>query len=167
MTREDPTRTVHHLVARTIALRAADRHGSERIKQTPESLTRKALQDTDPHERQMYLLFAEIGWLVLGSWVAIAMAVTGFATREWLGDQAARIVVSVWAVPCFFCVAGAFNVVWRYYWYAPQARRRARRDGVDSERFAVSMRRTLPTRGSAVWMAVVGLAAAVITYLVW
>jgi hypothetical protein len=47
------------------------------------------------------------------------------------------------------------------YWYVPQARRRARKDGIDSKRFATAMRRTLPRNSSLIFQ----LAAAVLTIL--
>jgi hypothetical protein len=47
------------------------------------------------------------------------------------------------------------------YWYVPQARRRARKDGVDSKRFANSMRRTLPRNSSLIFQ----LAVAAVTIL--
>jgi hypothetical protein len=58
-----------------------------------------------------------------------------------------------------FCVAGASNVIWRMYWYVPQARRRARKEGIDSTRFATSMRRAMPRNSSLIFQTAVGILA--------
>ena len=168
VTHEDPTRTLHHLVARTIALweyRRYKRSQSRECTETPETLAGKAQQQTDPELRAIYLLMVEAGWISLGWWLCVALIVTGFPMRELVSEQTLVIFISIWAAPMWFCVAGCWNAIWRYYWYVPQAKRRARRDGVGSERFAVSMRRTLPPRRSVISMSVTGLAASVITYL--
>jgi hypothetical protein len=78
------------------------------------------------------------------------------------GEQVGDVVARVCLMGCIFCAAGSANVLWRMYWYVPHARRRARRDGIDSERFAVSMRRTLPRNSNLDFQ----LAAAVLTILV-
>lgn len=170
MTSEDPTRTLHHLVARTVAVRSINHYRRGRRHVTPETaetIEGRVRQQTDPEIRSIYLLAVMIGWGEVSFCVLIPWIVTGFGARALFGDQAARIVATAGVLPAFFCVAGMWNAMWRYYWYVPQAKRRARRDGVGSERFAVSMRRTLPPRHSVISMAVVGLAASVITYLAW
>lgn len=168
MTDEDPTRTLHHLVARTAAVRSINHYRRGRRQETPETMDERARQQTDPEIRSIYLLAVMLGWGEVFFFCALIPGlVIGFGLRALFGDRAAQIFATIWAVPAFFCVAGMWNAVWRYYWYVPQAKRRARRDGVGSERFEIAMRRTLPPHRSVVSMAVVGLAASVITYLVW
>jgi hypothetical protein len=48
-------------------------------------------------------------------------------------------------------------VMWRMYRYVPQARRRARKYGIDSKRFATSMRRTMPRNSSLIFQTAVGI----------
>jgi hypothetical protein len=43
------------------------------------------------------------------------------------------------------------------YWYVPQARCRARKDGVESKRFAISMRRTMPRNSSLIFQSAVAI----------
>jgi hypothetical protein len=62
-----------------------------------------------------------------------------------------------------FCLAGAFNVMWRMYWYVPQARRRARMYGTDSKRLATSMRRAMPRNSSHIFQTAVGILILILT----
>jgi hypothetical protein len=67
------------------------------------------------------------------------------------------IVLSAFAAVGFFCLSGAVNVLWRWYWYLPQARRRARKNGVGSARFASAMRSASPRNSSLIFQWGVGI----------
>ena len=82
-----------------------------------------------------------------------------FARRSQHADNRLESVLSDRAGRC---AAGLFNVLWRMYWYVPQARRRARKDGVDSQRFATSMRRTMPRNSSLIFQTAVAVFTLVI-----
>ncbi|HEY0343306.1 MAG TPA: hypothetical protein VGC59_01590 [Solirubrobacteraceae bacterium] len=85
------------------------------------------------------------------------MLLVGVPVQLLLGDAAGNVVLAACLAGGMFCVAGAFNVMWRMYWYVPQARRRARKDGVDSKRFVTLMRRAMPRNSSLVFQAAVGI----------
>jgi hypothetical protein len=87
----------------------------------------------------------------------LAMLGVGMPVQLVLGDAAGKVVLAACLAGAMFCVAGAFNVMWRMYWYVPQARRRARKYGIDSKPFATSMRRTMPRNSSLIFQTAVGI----------
>lgn len=157
MTNADPTQTVHFRLARTRLGKLSD-NNTDRVEQLENSVR----QETDPELRARYAIAVLVGWLRLTYWCTVGMVVTGFPLGWLLGRAAVDVVLAIWAVPCFFCIAGAFNVLWRYYWFVGQARRWARLDGAGSARFAASMRRTLPRDSSLIWQVAAGVLASVI-----
>jgi hypothetical protein len=156
---EDPTRTIHLFVARKMGLRQGDRDGQS-VAELAHSLV---ADDSDPELRADYALAVEVAWLNVAFWCLVGMFVCGVPARELLGESALVVVASVWMGAGFFSVAGAVEAMWRYYYYVPQARQRARQFGVASDLFASSMRRTLPSNRSLPAQVVVGLLAFVIT----
>ena len=87
------------------------------------------------------------------------MLLVGVPVQLLLGDAAGNVVLAACLGGAMFCVAGASNVIWRMYWYVPQARRRARKEGIDSTRFATSMRRAMPRNSSLIFQTAVGILA--------
>jgi hypothetical protein len=81
----------------------------------------------------------------------LAILVVGVPFKLLLDDAAFNVVLTACLVAEMCCVAGAFNVMWRMYWYVPQARRLVRKYGVDSKRFASSMRRAMPRNSSLIF----------------
>jgi hypothetical protein len=121
-----------------------------------------ARDDTDPQLRQVFAMGAGFGWFVLGFSCILAMLVVGVPVKYVIGDAAGNFVITVCLAAGMFCCAGIANVLWRMYWYVPQARRRARKDGVDSKRFATSMRRAMPRNSSLIFQTAVGILTLVI-----
>jgi hypothetical protein len=156
----DLTHTVHAAVAR-LAERVLDRFDSSRAHRS-NLAPLIARDDTDPQLRQVFALAANAGWITLGIACIFAMLVVGVPVKLLLGDAAGNVVLTACLAGAMFCFAGALNVIWRMYWYVPQARRRARKDGVDSKRFATSMRRTMPRNSSLIFQTVVALLAFVL-----
>jgi hypothetical protein len=118
---------------------------------------RVAHDDTDPDLRHGFALGVTAGWIMLTVAFGAAMLLVGVPVQLLLGDASGNAVFAACLAGGMFCVAGAFNVMWRMYWYVPQARRRARKDGVDSKRFATSMRRAMPRNSSLIFQAAVGI----------
>jgi hypothetical protein len=151
----DLTHTVHAAVAR-LAERMLDRFDTSPARGL--SLAPLiARDDTDPQLRQVFAQGASAGWFTLGGAFIFAMLVVGVPVKLLLGDAAGNVVLTVCLAGVMFCGAGVFNVLWRMYWYVPQARRRARRYGTDSKRFATSMRRAMPRNSSLVFQTAVGI----------
>jgi hypothetical protein len=100
---------------------------------------------------------AGAGWFTLGFACIVAMLVVGVPVKYLLGDAAGNFVLTVCLAAGMFCCAGIANVLWRMYWYVPQARRRARKYGVDSKRFATSMRRAMPRNSSLIFQTAVAI----------
>jgi hypothetical protein len=113
--------------------------------------------DTDPDLRRGFAMGANAGWITLSGAFGAAMLLVGVPVQLLLGDAAGNVVLAACLAGGMFCVAGAFNVMWRMYWYVPQARRRARKYGVDSKRFVTSMRRAMPRNSSLIFQAAVGI----------
>jgi hypothetical protein len=90
------------------------------------------------------------------------MLFVGVPVQPLLGDAAGNAVLATCLAGAIFCLAGAANVLWRMYWYVPQAKRRARKDGVDSKRFATSMRRAMPRNSSLIFQTAVGIVTLII-----
>ena len=145
----DLTHTVHAAVA-GMAERILDRY-SPLPQRGPRLVRRIVDDDTDPELRHTFALGANAGWITLCIACVLAMLVIGFPVRFLFGEAAGSSVGAVFLAGAMFSCAGAANVLWRMYWYVPQARRRARKDGIGSKRFAISMRRTLPRNSSLVF----------------
>jgi hypothetical protein len=156
----DLTHTVHTAVARLAdrVLDSFDTSAGQGFHYAP----RIARDDTDPDLRRGFALGANAGWITLCGGFGLAMLVVGAPVQVVLGDATGNVVLAACLAGAMFCVAGAANVLWRMYWYVPQARRRTRKDGVDSKRFATSMRRTMPRNSSLIFQAAVGI----LTFLV-
>jgi hypothetical protein len=151
----DLTHTVHAAVAR-VADRVLDRFDPPPVQGfhfAPEI----ARDDSDPDLRRGFAMGANAGWITLGCICVAAMLVVGVPVKLLVGDGAGNVVLTACLASAMFCCAGAFNVMWRMYWYVPQARRRARQDGVDSKRFATSMRRAMPRNSSLIFQVAVGI----------
>jgi hypothetical protein len=156
----DLTHTIHAGVGRIadVLLDRVDTSPGKGFRHAP----RIARDDTDPDLRRGFAMGANAGWIVLSFVFVLAMLVVGVPVKTVVGDSAGDMVLTVCLSGSMFCVAGAANVLWRMYWYVPQARRRARKYGVDSKRFAKSMRRTLPRNTSLIFQTAVAVLAFVI-----
>lgn len=151
MTPGDPARTVHFLLAdaldRWMGRKDEPRSpGSERA-----SLTDAATGD-DPERRSFYDAMVAGGWFAPAFALGIAMVVVGIPVDS-ADDRAGDYAIGVFFALSLFCCAGGINAVWRMYWYVPQARRRLAKHGPDSEKFARSMRRTVPGNASLIFQA--------------
>jgi hypothetical protein len=124
---------------------------------------RSSIVSRDPDERRFYALTVHTGWLLLSIASVCAIFALAVPVRLLFGGPAGDIVARILLVACTFCAAGSANVLWRMYWYVPQARRRARKDGVDSKRFAHSMRRTLPRNSSLIFQLAVAAVTIILT----
>lgn len=118
--------------------------------------------DTDPQVRQAFAMGAIAGWFTLSGVCALAMLTIGAPVKLLIDDGAGNVVLAACLAAAMFCFAGCTNILWRMYWYVPQARRRARKDGVESKRFATSMRRAMPRNSSLIFQT----AVAVFTFIV-
>jgi hypothetical protein len=154
------THTIHAAVAR-LAERALDRFDTSPARGF--SLAPLiARDDTDPQLRQGFAMGANAGWITLCGLFGVAMLFVGVPVQLLLGDAAGNAVLATCLAGAIFCLAGAANVLWRMYWYVPQAKRRARKDGVDSKRFATSMRRAMPRNSSLIFQTAVGIVTLII-----
>jgi hypothetical protein len=109
-----------------------------------------------PEERQSYVWSVIWGWAMLAGACFLAIGIA-FVAGSLFGAGARRVVAALFLAAGMFCIAGSFNAMWRAFWYTPQARRRARTDGTDSERFATSMRRILPRNSSLIFQTAIAL----------
>jgi hypothetical protein len=121
-----------------------------------------AHDDTDPELRYGFAMGAGLGWFVLAFGCIVAMLVISVPVKYLVGDEAGNFVLTMCLAAGMFCCAGIANVLWRMYWYVPQAKRRARKDGVDSKRFATSMRRAMPRNSSLIFQTAVGIVTLII-----
>jgi hypothetical protein len=160
LTPGDPTQTVHFKVALEFNQLLAYVGFSGRYP-TRRELAEQASSD-DPAERREYLMEAVLSWGLIGCLTAFVIALFGAVTGALFGYVAGNIVFNVAATVAFFFLSGSFNVLWRWYWYLPQARRRARKDGVGSARFAAAMRGASPRNSSLIFQ----WAVALVTFVV-
>jgi hypothetical protein len=116
-----------------------------------------ASSDTDPDLRASYTTAVNAAWALAAFGCVLSMVALGIPAALLFGHAVGNVVVDVLTAATAFCLAGCVNVLWRRLWYVPQARRRARDDGVESDRYAISMRRTLPRNSSAVFQGAVGI----------
>jgi hypothetical protein len=151
----DLTHTVHAGVAgiADVVLDRFDTSPGKGFRHAP----RIARDDTDPDLRRGFAMGANAGWILLSFVFVLAMLVVGVPVKTLISDPAGNVVLTVCLSGSMFCIAGAVNVLWRMYWYVPQARRRARKYGVDSKRFAKSMRRTMPRNTSLIFQTAVAV----------
>jgi hypothetical protein len=160
LTPGDPTQTIHFKVAVGFNQVLAYVGSSERFP-TRRELAEQAVSD-DPADRREYLMEVALSWGLVGCLTAFAVALFGAVTGALFGYVAGNIVFNVAATIAFFCLSGFVNVYWRWFWYLPRARRRARKDGVGSARFAAAMRGASPRNSSLVFQ----WAVAVVTFVV-
>jgi hypothetical protein len=156
----DLTHTVHASVAR-LAERVLDRFDTS-LGRGLSLAPLIARDDTDPQLRQVFAQGASAGWFTLGGACILAMLVIGAPVKLLIGDAAGNVVLTVCLAGVMFCGAGVFNVLWRMYWYVPQARRRARKFGTNSKRFATSMRRAMPRNSSLIFQTAVALVTLIV-----
>jgi hypothetical protein len=152
----DPTQTIHFKVAVGFNQVLTYISGSLRAFPTRQELAEQARSD-DPADRRKFLFEAGLCWTLLGCVAGLGMVVFGLPTWAVLGHVPGGIVLSAFAAVGFFCLSGAVNVLWRWYWYLPQARRRARKNGVGSARFASAMRSASPRNSSLIFQSGVGI----------
>jgi hypothetical protein len=151
--------TIHFAIARALGRLIGYSDKPPELK--GKSFLATCILSADPDDRHHYVHGVAVGWLVLGVSCGVAMLMFGIPIQLLFGDTASNVVVDLFLAGLVFCVAGAFNASWRMSWYVSQARRRASEDGVDSERFARSMRRTLPRNSSLIFQT----AAAILTLI--
>jgi hypothetical protein len=156
----DPTRTIHFKVAVGFNQVLAYVGSPERYP-TRQELAEQAVSD-DPAGRREYLMEVVLSWGLVGCLTAFVIALFGMVTRALFGYAAGAIVFTIALTASYFCFSGTVNVLWRWYWYLPRARRRARKDGVGSARFAAAMRGASPRNSSLVFQ----WAVAVVTFVV-
>lgn len=120
------------------------------------------LDDDEPEDSRYYAGMVAVGWALLGFGFILAMAVTAYPVMSLLGEQAGNVVATAWLAALFFCLAGSTNALWHIAWHVPQARRRLRERGADSEAFKKSMRRSLPGNTSLIFQTAVAIVAFVL-----
>jgi hypothetical protein len=153
LTRKVPQGTIHYALAAAAVRRLEGRH-------TPGDLTVEEmleLGDTEPDESRYYAGVVAGGWglVAFGFIVAMGLALPVGSLR---GDQAANIVAAAFMAAGFFCLAGAVNGLWHIAWHVPQARRRLRDHGADSEAFKTSMHRSIPRNTSLIFQTPLAIA---------
>jgi hypothetical protein len=152
----DLTHTIHAALAR-LAERVLDRFDTPPAPRVVALAPEIARDDTDPQLRKVFALAANAGWITLAGACIVAIPVIAIPVKLLLGEAAGHLVATACLAGAMFCCAGIANVLWRMYWYVPQARRRARKDGVDSKRFATSMRRAMPRNSSLIFQTAVAI----------
>lgn len=160
MTRGDPARTIHFVVAHALE-RWMGRNEPRRPGMAREDLLDAMISD-DPERRKFYATMVAGGWVAPAFALLIAMLVVGIPI-DIADDRAGDYAIAACFALGLFCWAGAANAAWRMHWYVPQARRRLAKHGPDSETFARSMRRTLPRNLSLVFQAAVAVLAFVLS----
>jgi hypothetical protein len=155
----DPTRTIHFALERFVhqLLRSRQKSSHDDSEAMSDMAWAIASPDTDPDLRASFTTAVNAAWGLAAFACLVAVVVVGIPVGLLLGDAAGNVVVDVLVAAGAFCLAGCANVLWRRTWYVPQARRRARDDGVESDRYAVSMRRTLPRNSSLIFQGAVGI----------
>jgi hypothetical protein len=161
LTPGDPTQTIHFKIAAAVNGVLAYVGSSGRGVATKQELAKQARSD-DPALRREYLTEASLSWGLLGWAAGCGIAAFGLVTGELFGHGVGNIVFNVAATVAFFCLAGSANVYWRWFWYLPRARRRARKNGVGSERFAAAMRGASPRNSSLILQWAVGIVTFVV-----
>jgi ABC-type glycerol-3-phosphate transport system substrate-binding protein len=156
LTPGDPIQTAHFKVAAGFDQVLAYTFSSVRAFPSRDELAKQAASN-DPADRREYLFEAALCWTQVGWLALLGMVGFGFLTKMLLGHVPGAIVFSAWAAVAFFCFAGACNVYWRWVWYLPRARRRARKNGVGSAPFAAAMRAASPRNSSLIFQWTVGI----------
>jgi hypothetical protein len=161
MADRDPTRTIHFVLARTLARIL----GSDRPTM-PELLGDSILAwsitspESTPQARSRYADTVNGAWALLAIGCTVLMVGLGYLGHVMLGDKAANVIgVSAFG-GAFFCLAGCANVLWRKH-YARQARRWASVNDSNTDRYRKAMQRSLPRNTSLFFQATVGIAVAV------
>jgi hypothetical protein len=116
-----------------------------------------ARDNTDPDLRRGFALGANAGWITLCGAFGPAMLVVGLPVRVVLGDATGNVVLAACLAGAMFCIAVPPTCCGACIGTSPQARRRARRNGVDSKGFATSMRRKMPRNSSLIFQAWLGI----------
>ena len=104
-----------------------------------------------------------MSWTLVGWAAGFAVVIVAVVTGALFGHGVGTIGFTVAVTISVFCLSGAFNVLWRWFWYLPRARRRARKDGVGSARFAAAMRGASPRNSSLIFQWAVGILAFALT----
>jgi hypothetical protein len=162
LTPGDPTQTVHFKVASAFNQVLSYVFSSQRAFPLRDELAKQAASD-DPADRREYLMEAALCWTLVSCVAGAGMVVFGFPTGAILGHVPGAVVFSTWAGVAFFCLAGSANVYWRWFWYLPRARRRARKNGVGSAPFAAAMRAASPRNSTLIFQWTVAIFAFVAT----
>jgi hypothetical protein len=153
MTSAAPPRTIHYPLAAKVVghLKRDAPYDHRTVEQQLE------LDDTNPEDSRYYAVMVTGGWAALAFGFLIAMVLISFPVNRLLGAQ----VAVGWATACLvggvFCLAGCANAIWHVLWHVPQARRRLRQHGADSDAFKRSMRRSLPGNASLMFQTAVAI----------
>ncbi len=113
----------------------------------------------DADSRGVVLENMNAGWYFLGLGVVVALAIFALATNYLVGAEARNVVIAVFAGLAFFCLAGNATILYRRYYFVPQARRLAQTNGFSNSQYIDAMRHALPPNSTLVWQAVAGVAA--------
>jgi hypothetical protein len=152
MTLAAPPRTIHYpLAAKVVGHFKSVPSDYRTVEQ------RLELEDTNPDDSRYYAVVVTGGWAALAFGFVIAMVLISLPVNRLLGSQATVGWATACLVGAFFCLAGCVNALWHVLWYVPQARRRLRKHGADSEAFKKSMRRSLPGNTSLIFQTAVAI----------
>jgi hypothetical protein len=159
LTKAAPPRTVHYLLAVAV-MRRFKRDAPSDYRTVEQQLE---LDDADPDDSRVYAVVVTAGWAALVVGCIVAMVLLSLAVDVLLGAQVAMGVANACLFGTVFCLAGCANALWHVLWYVPQARRRLREYGPDSEAFKKSMRRSLPGNGSLIFQTAVAILVLVLS----
>ena len=153
MSEEDPRRAVHYSVGRLgDRFTGGDIGGHYASRPTSE----------DPGERQTYAFAVAAGWAGLMVGGLLLGALVTVLVESAFGDPAARVATALFVAAAMFCNAGLVNATWRALWFAPKARRRARKHGPESAEFQQALAQIPPRNSSLICQAAVGILTFVI-----
>jgi hypothetical protein len=118
-----------------------------------------ATDPTDLDRREFYTVTVFYAWFALGAAIQVAAVAIGALLTLIFDEKLGQNVAIALLALGMFCYAGGINALWRMAWYAPQARRRLRKYGPNSPKFAKSVQRISPPNTTLI----VQTAAAVLT----
>ncbi|MEJ7786719.1 MAG: hypothetical protein WKF96_18105 [Solirubrobacteraceae bacterium] len=113
----------------------------------------------DPDLRAGVLENMNAGWYFLGLGCVAGLVIFGLLTEILVGSEARNVVLAAFGGLTFFCLAGNATILYRRYYFIPQARRLAQTNGFSNPHYINAMRHALPPNRTLVWQAVAGVVA--------
>jgi len=113
----------------------------------------------DPDGRGVVLENMNAGWYFLGLGCVAGLVIFSLLTDFLVGSETRNVVLAVFGGLTFFCLAGNATILYRRYYFIPQARRLAQTNGFSDQQYIDAMRHALPPNRTLVWQAVAGVIA--------